>query len=435
MKKKILRTAAAALALLLAFAVLPLFAVKLSAKTAGPARTVPAGYNAHDYEKCAAFLELTDEYGTKNGTKLSGVYDVNDPSTWGTSYGPDEDWNYDYVPCFGWYYNGTEQVLRRICVEDRSLSGELDLSGCTSLNLVHCPINSLSGIDVSGCTALEYLTCYGNDFSELDVSGLAALTNPDCASTGITRLDVTGCTSLISVTCQLNELNSLDFSGCASLRFLHCEANRLASVDLTGCTALGMFFCFENELTALDLSDAAELERLICYDNRLTELDLSSVTLMTYLDCTANPLQLLELPRNDGVALDTVRAEGSGTFGCEAVFSSNDVTLQACPYSGAEFLGWYAENGIQLGSTLDFYVPQTGETAITARFSESAVVPGSGDIDGNGETNVTDAILALRIAMGILSATPEQIAAGDMNGDCGITVQDAIIILRTAMGI
>ncbi|MBQ7061131.1 MAG: hypothetical protein IJM85_05040, partial [Clostridia bacterium] len=227
----------------------------------------------------------------------------------------------------------------------------------------------------------------------------------------------------------------LDFSGCASLRFLHCEANRLASVDLTGCTALGMFFCFENELTALDLSDAAGLERLICNDNRLTELDLSSVTLMTYLDCTANPLQLLELPRNDGVALDTVRAEGSGTFGCEAIFYANDISLQAHPYSGAEFFGWYNENGERLTTGLSYTGPWHDEIEVTARFSESTTVPGSGDVDGNGETNVTDAILALRIAMGILSATPEQIAAGDMNGDNGVSVQDAIVILRTAMGI
>ena len=61
--------------------------------------------------------------------------------------------------------------------------------------------------------------------------------------------------------------------------------------------------------------------------------------------------------------------------------------------------------------------------------------PGSGDIDGNGTTNVTDAILALRMAMGIAYAGPEQIEAGDMNGNGTIDVTDAILIMRAAMGL
>ncbi|MBR6006384.1 MAG: dockerin type I repeat-containing protein, partial [Clostridia bacterium] len=58
-----------------------------------------------------------------------------------------------------------------------------------------------------------------------------------------------------------------------------------------------------------------------------------------------------------------------------------------------------------------------------------------GDIDGNGEIEVSDAILALRSAMGIIELTPEQLAAGDMNGDGTVGVDDALTILRTAMGL
>lgn len=57
-----------------------------------------------------------------------------------------------------------------------------------------------------------------------------------------------------------------------------------------------------------------------------------------------------------------------------------------------------------------------------------------GDINGNGSVDVTDALLALRAAMGVITLTDEQIARGDMNGDGVIDSTDAILILRTAMG-
>lgn len=436
MKKMTKRAVSAALVLLLMIAVLPFAAMKINAKTDELVRTVPAGYNAHDYAMCAAFLELTDEYGTKNGEKLNGGnYDVNDPATWGTSYGPDDDFIYDYVSCFGWHDNGSELVLYRISVENRDLCGNLDLSNCTSLCILHCPINRLSAVTVSGCTSLGHLTCYGNSFSALDVSGSETLLTLDCASTCITELNVSGCTSLLSVTCQINALTSLDLSDCHSLHYLNCEHNVLAELNVSGCTELYELYCFENELTGLDLSNAAELERLVCYDNRLTELDVSMTSSLSYLDCTANELRLLELPRNDGMALDTVRAEGSGGFGCEAIFAQNDVMLTAYPRTGAEFLGWYDENGERISNSTPYHGPWHGETEVIARFTFAAGEPGSGDIDGDGVVTVGDALLALRIAMGILDAAPQQLEAGEMDGDGVITIADAVILMRVAMGL
>ncbi|MBQ7061482.1 MAG: Ig-like domain-containing protein [Clostridia bacterium] len=58
-----------------------------------------------------------------------------------------------------------------------------------------------------------------------------------------------------------------------------------------------------------------------------------------------------------------------------------------------------------------------------------------GDIDMDGSVTVTDALLALRSAMSILTLTPQQIAIGDMDGDGVVSVTDALTILRIAMGI
>ena len=55
-----------------------------------------------------------------------------------------------------------------------------------------------------------------------------------------------------------------------------------------------------------------------------------------------------------------------------------------------------------------------------------------GDIDGDGEITVGDALMALRVAAKLMPATSALLSVGDADGDGGITVGDALIILRVA---
>ena len=94
----------------------------------------------------------------------------------------DEDWNFVEVPCFSWTTSGNELRLSRMNTENRSLFGDLDLSGCEFLAFLQCSVNELTGIDVSDCTALDFLHCYGNDLSELIVSGCTGSKACSCRS-------------------------------------------------------------------------------------------------------------------------------------------------------------------------------------------------------------------------------------------------------------
>ena len=58
-----------------------------------------------------------------------------------------------------------------------------------------------------------------------------------------------------------------------------------------------------------------------------------------------------------------------------------------------------------------------------------------GDADGSGSTNVADALLCLRAAMGIIEFTPAQQALADMNQSGSVDVSDALSVLRLAMQI
>lgn len=58
-----------------------------------------------------------------------------------------------------------------------------------------------------------------------------------------------------------------------------------------------------------------------------------------------------------------------------------------------------------------------------------------GDVNGDGNVNSGDAILVLRISVGLLIPTPSQQWAGDVNEDGVINSGDAILILRKAVGL
>lgn len=68
---------------------------------------------------------------------------------------------------------------------------------------------------------------------------------------------------------------------------------------------------------------------------------------------------------------------------------------------------------------------------------EGPVGPGPevpGDANNDGSVNMTDALLVLRYAMGLVDTLTNE-AAADVNGDGSINATDALLILRASMGL
>lgn len=82
-----------------------------------------------------------------------------------------------------------------------------------------------------------------------------------------------------------------------------------------------------------------------------------------------------------------------------------------------------------------------GTVSYTVQFvSGTLTVLGSGgrlrgDANGDGRVNVADATVALRFAVGIVTPTPDQVAALDFNGDGRVDVGDVTRLLRYVVGI
>ena len=442
MKQKLKAIAAILLVLVMFVSAMPM---QLTAEAMTPPTTryaTPDGYNDHDYQKMVAFFEQTDENGVRNGEKLSEDYDPTDPETW---------WEYDGDYCRGsieWTTVVGEYRLYEIFFGGigndalpLELAGFLDVSGCTALAEVCCwsvGDIQLTGLDVSGCAALEVLDCYGNELTELDINGCAALEVLDCSWNQLTELDVSGCTALEVLDCSGNELTELDVSGCAALEVLDCYENELTELDINGCAALEELDCDCNHMTELDVSANTELRRLYCYGNQLTELDVSANTELEILGCSENHLTELDLSNNPRIDIDTISAEGSGFIEVSTVWDENDnicYYIKAASVPGNSFCGWYAVDGTLLSTNVEINRNDfNGVNDFIARFTAST--PGGiGDVDGDGAVRVSDAVLIMRCALGLIEFSPEQILCGDIDGDGVVKVADAVMVMRIALGL
>ena len=65
----------------------------------------------------------------------------------------------------------------------------------------------------------------------------------------------------------------------------------------------------------------------------------------------------------------------------------------------------------------------------------TAVYCAKGDVNANGKIESSDAILALRIAVGLMEPEPYQEYIADVSGDGMVRANDAILILRKAVGL
>ncbi len=238
----------------------------------------PAGYNANDYQKLVAFLELPNGVG-KNGDKISASYNPEDPTTW------------DGVV----WFNGAEKRVWGIIWSEKGLVGDLDVSDCTELGNIYNYFNQLTSLDVSGCTSLKRLFCFDNQLISLDVSGCTALVILSCSDNQLTMLDVSNCTALEELGCSSNQLTVLDVSGLSTLTTLSCKSNLLAELNVSDCTALNSLRCGTNRLTSLDVTGSAILTTLFCDSNRLTEFDVSGCTALGELVCDSNQLTSLDV--------------------------------------------------------------------------------------------------------------------------------------------
>ncbi|MBO4563463.1 MAG: dockerin type I repeat-containing protein [Clostridia bacterium] len=196
----------------------------------------------------------------------------------------------------------------------------------------------------------------------------------------------------------------------------------LAGTNVT-CVAPG---CFEDygdgvsthiESVELDGCELLSSVRLIGQEhlNSVSALGCGNLTSFCVIDCACKDIAFEITAFEAPICLC---AFGAGSVGTDC---TNVKTAIAYP-EGDMFLGWY-ENGALVSRSICYYLERGG--CFTAVFS--------GDVDGSGTVNASDALLALRSSLGLF--TPEDPAMADVNGSGAADAGDALLILRLTMGL
>ena len=204
----------------------------------------------------------------------------------------------------------------------RSLLRQINLSGCSKLEVLNCAKQQLTSINLSDCPNLRKLEVYYNQISSLDLSHNPKLANLQCYSNQISSLNLSYNAALTSININENPLTTLNL-GTIPLKELSLttEYTGISSLKISApaLETLGIGEDSGDNLQRLDISDCGALTTLTlgsAYSSgispAISELDLSAQrrlknlyvyhgTNIASLDLSYNPeLEILSL---NGVGL------------------------------------------------------------------------------------------------------------------------------------
>ncbi len=140
-----------------------------------------------------------------------------------------------------------------------------------------CYSNQLTSLDLTSNTKLFYLDCADNLISNFTFTGNAIYTTFIVGNNSLTgNLDISGCTNLIDFNCANNSLTSLALPATDALRFLQCQNNQISVLDLSAHPGITGIFCSQNQITSLDFSANINVTAINCGDNLLTSLNIQN---------------------------------------------------------------------------------------------------------------------------------------------------------------
>lgn len=434
-----------AVAMVFTFA-MPSYALRAQTDERALRYETPAGYNDHDYQTAVAFLETVDDSGASNIDKLRQLYsevgltfDLADPSTWGRIEAEVEEEGFLWFYGFIWTA-GSEKRLRGIYVEfegDGAAGvnppcGSMELYGCEALEIVNLLGFELDAIDASDCPALKSFSSQCRSVGSIELAGCGELKSLNLGYEGLTELDITGCAKLEYLQCAGESLTEIDLSGFTLLKWINFSGTPLESLDVSACAELETLMCSYTSIGALSVAGLSSLDYLDCSNCPLESLDVSGCASLNDLYCDNTKLKVIDLSTCPGLALDSVTAEGDGFVGVRLGAYAGQGSACAIPANGAEFLGWYSEDGALISESAQLGLGDIDRTTLIARFTDTPAV--NGDANNDGTVTAEDALLVLRHSMGIMQLSDEALENSDFNNDGSVDGSDALLILRFVMG-
>ena len=161
---------------------------------------------------------------------------------------------------------------------------------------------------------------------------------------------------------------------------------------------------------------------------------------------------------NYGIGFGYVEAKGEVNLGGNDIYdnklidlnntSKTSIVLAKSNYLGPVTTQELMANQVNLSKITDIKDKNTLGQILIQSFSETSLAAPTapagptgnepvilmGDLNSDGVVNIKDALLALKIAVGLTTPTPYQLRAGDLTGDGRLSTADVTKILRAAVG-
>lgn len=279
------------------------------------ANTYSLNNNDISYNNQDEMLSLSSFANQSDNSSVLG-WNIDDPSTW-----EGITWNAD-------------GNVESIDLSFKNLSGELDLSGFTSLKSLDLSGNEITGVTLSNCSSLEEI---------------------DCSFNKLTSLDLSDCTSLTSFTCCYNNLDTHEggtlYNTLDDLMFDDVYVNYYpqsvpdnATFNTTELNALKTFANTDNNESVLDwLDDDGNIDTEKLQNNVLFEYDGSNYRVVAIdvseLD-VSGALNLTSLSLLQDVYCENTKISSLNVNGCTKLETLQcdgcDITTLTLPSNAAD---------------------------------------------------------------------------------------------------
>ena len=353
----------------------------------------------------------------------------------------------DNCPSLEIFYAGEQADFAGADMADR-LFVYASADNCPNLYYIGAPNNDLEHFSFKNAPALvEVMVDSTPRLAEVNIDESPVLEAFSANETAITSIDLSGRSSLIVVHADYCPIERVNLSDCTadfelSVAFTHT----LTELDLSDCTGLNALYVDDTSVSRLNFDACSNLRAVSVGNSPLDEIDLTNCPSIYWCNTQGNNDTLHRIKLAVGEHILIISAE-NGTVGLSFAFfsvydesydQSNDFLQVYCSSSnGNDFIGWENQSGELVSTETEFalspeYIASIHETdfTLTAKYAASFL---SGDANGDGAVNTEDAVLIMRAA---LELQPEiSVEVCDMNSNGIIDIADAIIVMRSVLGV
>lgn len=353
----------------------------------------------------------------------------------------------DNCPSLEIFYAGEQGDFVGASDSDHTLV-YVSADNCPILRYIGAPNNDLEHFSFKNAPMLVEVIVDNNPrLSEVNISESPVIEAFSANNTAIASIDLSGRSSLLIVHADSCPIESVNLSNCtADFELSVSFARTLTELDLSDCTGLNALYIDDTSVSQLNFDACSNLRAVSIGNSPFEEIDLTNCPLIYWCNTNAvnETLHQAKLTVDEHVL--TISAE-NGSIGLSFAFfsiyddsydqSSDFLNVYSTAPVENDFIGWESQSGEIVSTQTEFmltpeYIAQVhaADFSLTARYAVSFL---PGDANRDGVINTEDVLLIMRSALGLQSGISIEVC--DVNNNGVIDIADAVLVMRSVLGL